>query len=54
MVLADMLATGRTRWLNVNGTVLATGELRQGHITWDSETGESCGPGWTPARALPC
>ena len=59
VVLADMLATGRTRWLDVNGTVLATGEPRQGRITWDSETGETLRPrldvgeGVTVLNAMP-
>ena len=44
-VLADMLATGRTRWLDVNGVALRAGEPRQGRITWDSETGEALRPG---------
>lgn len=34
-VLADILATGRARWLDVNGPVLAAGPARAGQITWE-------------------
>ena len=43
-VLADMLATGRVRWLDVNGPALAAGKPRHGRIAWVSESGEALRP----------
>ena len=34
-VLPEILATGRARWLDVNGLVLGTGAPYKGHIDWE-------------------
>jgi superfamily II DNA or RNA helicase len=39
-LLADILATDRARWLEVNGPALKLGPLRQGKIQWDVVNGE--------------
>ncbi len=38
-ILADILATGRARWLDVNGAVLQFGEPQSGSIVWEPAEG---------------
>ncbi len=58
-VLADILATGRARWLMVNGPALAAGDARSASVEWRSRDGTAlrpvldCGNGVTVLNATP-
>ncbi len=43
-ILAEILATGRARWLDVNGPVLVPGEPRDGRIAWRPDGDDAMRP----------
>ncbi len=52
-ILAQILATGRARWLKVNGPALQAGDPRPGKIAWQTDDGAEVRPTLDVGSGLP-